>query len=140
MRCRNTLVDVQVVQSSSATESGYQILPLLGGLIVSAVASGQIVARTGRYKMLIFGALGPAGDEVREPEPPRRLSMLRGQPIRAADRLPAHLASLEVLADVVQVHADGGRVLASRPFPGGCVEPDLDARAVEGFAADQDAQ
>ena len=47
----------QVVEGSSATESGYQILPLLGGLIVSAVASGQIVARTGRYKMLIFGAL-----------------------------------------------------------------------------------
>ena len=47
----------QVVQGSSATESGYQILHLLGGLIFSAVASGQIVARTGRYKMLIFVAL-----------------------------------------------------------------------------------
>ncbi|MDQ4035009.1 MAG: MFS transporter [Chloroflexota bacterium] len=47
----------QVVAGSSATESGYQILPLLGGLIVSAVVSGQIVARTGRYKTLILGAL-----------------------------------------------------------------------------------
>ena len=47
----------QVVGGASATESGYQILPLLGGLIVSAVASGQIVARTGRYKALILGAL-----------------------------------------------------------------------------------
>ena len=47
----------QVVNGSSATESGYQILPLLGGLIVSAVASGQIVSRTGRYRWLIFGAL-----------------------------------------------------------------------------------
>jgi EmrB/QacA subfamily drug resistance transporter len=47
----------QVVNHSSATESGYQILPLLGGLIFSAVASGQIVARTGRYKLLIFSAL-----------------------------------------------------------------------------------
>lgn len=47
----------QVVIGSSATESGYQILPLLGGLIVSAVMSGQIVARTGRYRWLIFGAL-----------------------------------------------------------------------------------
>ena len=36
---------------------GYQILPLLGGLIFSAVASGQIVGRTGRYRLLIFGAL-----------------------------------------------------------------------------------
>ena len=41
----------QVVNGSSATESGYQILPLLGGLIISAVASGQIVARTGRYQV-----------------------------------------------------------------------------------------
>jgi EmrB/QacA subfamily drug resistance transporter len=47
----------QVVQGSSATESGYQILPLLGGLIISAIVSGQIVARTGRYKPIIFVAL-----------------------------------------------------------------------------------
>jgi EmrB/QacA subfamily drug resistance transporter len=47
----------QVVNGSSATESGYQILPLLGGLIISAVVSGQIVSRTGRYRLLIFGAL-----------------------------------------------------------------------------------
>ena len=47
----------QVVNGSSATESGYQILPLLGGLIISATATGQLVARTGRYKALIFAAL-----------------------------------------------------------------------------------
>jgi EmrB/QacA subfamily drug resistance transporter len=47
----------QVVAGSSATVSGYQMLPLLGGLIVSAVASGQIVSRTGRYRLLTFGAL-----------------------------------------------------------------------------------
>lgn len=47
----------QVVNGSSATESGYQILPLLGGLIISAVASGQIVSRTGRYRWLLFTAL-----------------------------------------------------------------------------------
>jgi EmrB/QacA subfamily drug resistance transporter len=47
----------QVVNGSSATESGYQILPLLGGLIISATASGQIVSRTGRYKALATGAL-----------------------------------------------------------------------------------
>ncbi len=47
----------QVVEGVSATESGYQILPLLGGLIVSAIASGQIVARTGRYRWLLVTAL-----------------------------------------------------------------------------------
>jgi EmrB/QacA subfamily drug resistance transporter len=47
----------QVVAGSSATESGYQLLPLLGALIVSATLSGQIVARTHHYKALIFGSL-----------------------------------------------------------------------------------
>jgi EmrB/QacA subfamily drug resistance transporter len=47
----------QFVQGSSATESGYQILPLLLGLIISAIVSGQLVARTGRYKALITTAL-----------------------------------------------------------------------------------
>ena len=47
----------QVVGGASATESGYQILPLLLGLIVSAIVSGQVVARVGRYKTLIVSAL-----------------------------------------------------------------------------------
>ena len=47
----------QVVAGASATESGYNILPLLAGLIVTAIASGQIVARTGRYKLLMIGSL-----------------------------------------------------------------------------------
>ncbi len=47
----------QVVNGSTATESGYQLLPLLGGLIISSIASGQIVSRSGRYKWLTVGAL-----------------------------------------------------------------------------------
>lgn len=47
----------QVVQGASATESGYNLLPLLAALIVSATLSGQIVARTHHYKYLIFGSL-----------------------------------------------------------------------------------
>jgi len=43
------------VGGSSATQSGYQLLALLGGLIISAMGSGQIVARTGRYKLLALG-------------------------------------------------------------------------------------
>ena len=46
-----------MVNGSSATASGYQLLPLLGGLILSSVLSGQIVSRTGRYKWLIVGSL-----------------------------------------------------------------------------------
>lgn len=44
----------QVVNGSSPTESGYQILPLLAGLILSATGAGQLVARTGRYKLLML--------------------------------------------------------------------------------------
>ena len=47
----------QTVGGASATESGYNILPLLAGLIFSAIASGQIVARVGRYKLLMAGSL-----------------------------------------------------------------------------------
>ena len=44
----------QVVLGSSATESGYQILPLLAGLIISSVVSGQVISRTGRYRWIII--------------------------------------------------------------------------------------
>jgi len=47
----------QVVGGASATESGYNLLPLLAGLIFTAIASGQIVARVGRYKVLMFVSL-----------------------------------------------------------------------------------
>lgn len=47
----------QVVNGSTATESGYQILPLLAGLILSSVLSGALVTRTGRYKLISLVAL-----------------------------------------------------------------------------------
>jgi len=47
----------QFVNGSSPTESGYQILPLMIGLIGSSIVSGILVSRTGRYKALIVGAL-----------------------------------------------------------------------------------
>lgn len=47
----------QTVLGSSATESGYQILPLLAGLIISSVVSGQVISRTGRYRWLIVVAM-----------------------------------------------------------------------------------
>jgi EmrB/QacA subfamily drug resistance transporter len=47
----------QSVAGASATESGYNLLPLLAALIFSAIASGQIVARTGRYKLLMLSSM-----------------------------------------------------------------------------------
>jgi EmrB/QacA subfamily drug resistance transporter len=46
----------QSVEGASATESGYNLLPLLVALIISATLSGQIVARVGRYKLMIIGS------------------------------------------------------------------------------------
>jgi EmrB/QacA subfamily drug resistance transporter len=48
----------QVVRGQSPTSSGLQILPVMGGLLVSSIASGQIITRTGRYK--IFPIVGTA--------------------------------------------------------------------------------
>ena len=43
---------IQGVQGDSATNSGNAILPLMFGSIVMSVVSGQIVSRTGRYRIL----------------------------------------------------------------------------------------
>jgi EmrB/QacA subfamily drug resistance transporter len=47
----------QVVQGASSTASGYLVFPFLIGLIISSIAAGQIVSRTGRYKMLLLGSM-----------------------------------------------------------------------------------
>ena len=47
----------QVVKGLGATESGLNLLPLVFALIVGATVSGQIAARTGRYKPIIFAAM-----------------------------------------------------------------------------------
>jgi EmrB/QacA subfamily drug resistance transporter len=47
----------QFVHGSSATESGYQIFPLLIGLIGSSIVSGILVSRTGKYKLIILSGL-----------------------------------------------------------------------------------
>jgi EmrB/QacA subfamily drug resistance transporter len=44
----------QVVREMGATQSGFNLLPLVFALIVGATVSGQIAARTGRYKEIIF--------------------------------------------------------------------------------------
>ncbi|MBB4663500.1 MFS transporter [Conexibacter arvalis] len=41
---------LQVVNGASATDSGLQLLPLMAGVLLTSIASGQIIARTGRYK------------------------------------------------------------------------------------------
>lgn len=47
----------QFVHGFSPTDSGLAALPLMAGLIFSSIASGLIVARTGRYKWLTVGSI-----------------------------------------------------------------------------------
>jgi EmrB/QacA subfamily drug resistance transporter len=47
----------QAVYGSSATESGYQMFPLLVGLLGSSIISGFLISKTGKYKVLVVGAM-----------------------------------------------------------------------------------
>ncbi|MCC4909293.1 MDR family MFS transporter [Microbacterium sp. cx-59] len=47
---------LQLVLGATPTESGFQMLPMILGLMIASIASGQIIARTGRYR--IFPILG----------------------------------------------------------------------------------
>lgn len=40
----------QVVRGASPTESGLQLVPVMAGVLIASIASGQIISRTGRYK------------------------------------------------------------------------------------------
>src|SRR6185312_3515149 len=46
---------MQVVQGINATQSGFALLPLMGGMIVSSILSGRLVTRIGRYKPFMVG-------------------------------------------------------------------------------------
>jgi EmrB/QacA subfamily drug resistance transporter len=48
----------QIVRGLSPTASGLQLIPVMGGLLVSSIASGQLITRTGKYK--VFPILGTA--------------------------------------------------------------------------------
>jgi EmrB/QacA subfamily drug resistance transporter len=41
---------LQVVNGASPTGSGLQLVPLILGLLLTSIASGQVISRTGRYK------------------------------------------------------------------------------------------
>nr|WP_308116938.1 MFS transporter [Pseudonocardia sp. WMMC193] len=49
---------LQIVRGASPTESGFLMLPLVAGIMVASIVSGQVTSRTGRYK--IFPIIGTA--------------------------------------------------------------------------------
>jgi EmrB/QacA subfamily drug resistance transporter len=49
---------MQIVHGASATASGLRMLPMMAGLLVASISSGQVISRTGRYR--IFPIAGTA--------------------------------------------------------------------------------
>ena len=49
---------LQLVNGATPTESGFQMLPMIAGLMISSIVAGQLISRTGRYK--VFPITGTA--------------------------------------------------------------------------------
>ena len=54
---------MQMVDGASATGSGLRMLPMMGGIVVASVGAGQLISRSGHYRVypLLGGALSTAG-------------------------------------------------------------------------------
>ncbi|MFE4330356.1 MFS transporter [Streptomyces sp. NPDC056831] len=54
---------LQMVDGATATESGLLMLPMMGGIVGASVVSGQLISRTGRYRVypILGGAVSVAG-------------------------------------------------------------------------------
>jgi EmrB/QacA subfamily drug resistance transporter len=48
----------QVVRGQSPTSSGLQLFPLMAGLLMASIVSGQVIARTGRYRAFPIAGTG----------------------------------------------------------------------------------
>lgn len=54
---------LQMVDGATATESGLLMLPMMGGVVVASIVSGQLISKTGRYRVypVLGSALSSAG-------------------------------------------------------------------------------
>ena len=50
----------QQVYGASASDAGFMLLPMVGGMMVSSIATGQLVSKFGRYKPFIVTGFGIA--------------------------------------------------------------------------------
>lgn len=49
---------LQVVKEATPTEAGLQLIPLMGGLLLTSIISGRIISHTGKYRLFpILGTL-----------------------------------------------------------------------------------
>ena len=49
---------LQVVKGDSPTSSGLRMIPMMGGMLVSSIIAGQLISKSGRYK--VFPIIGTA--------------------------------------------------------------------------------
>ncbi|GAA4810864.1 hypothetical protein GCM10023200_55830 [Actinomycetospora chlora] len=49
---------LQIVTGATPTQAGLQMIPLVGGIMVASIISGQLTSRTGRYKVFPVIGLG----------------------------------------------------------------------------------
>lgn len=54
----------QQVFGATASQAGLMLLPMVGGLMVSSIAIGQLIAKTGKYKRFIAIGLGMAAISI----------------------------------------------------------------------------
>lgn len=54
----------QQVFGVSASEAGLMLLPMVGGLMVSSIVTGQVISRTGRYKAFILTGFSMAAISI----------------------------------------------------------------------------
>lgn len=49
---------LQVVKEATPTQAGLQLIPLMGGLLLTSIFSGRVISKTGRYRLFpIMGTL-----------------------------------------------------------------------------------
>ncbi|WP_323121162.1 MDR family MFS transporter [Burkholderia alba] len=52
---------LQVVKGSTPTQAGIQLLPMMGGMLVTSVASGRLITRLGKYRLFPIAGTALAG-------------------------------------------------------------------------------
>ena len=67
----------QVVRGASPTESGLQLIPVMAGVLIGSIGSGQVITATGRYKVFPIAGTAIAADRHAAAVPARRAAPRR---------------------------------------------------------------
>ena len=72
----------QVVRGASPTESGLQLIPVMAGVLIGSIGSGQAITATGRYKVFPIAGTAIAADRDAAADPARcrHLGAVRATP------------------------------------------------------------